>query len=99
MSIFNSKYQALRIWGQDMGSSANHIENEQAVAEASNAPLDAIFRRDGVWLTLTDMPNKNKQRGIMFKLLEYYAYHETPEKRAAWQADKPSVIIIKKTAT
>ena len=95
MSIFNSKYQAIRIWGQHLGSSDYFIENEQAKAEAADASLDALYKEGNTWITLTALGHKHKQRSIMIKLMEYYTYFETPEKIEAWEQSKPKVIIAK----
>lgn len=94
MSIFDSKYQLIRIWGQDLGSFDYFIESEQANAESDDAPLEAIYQRDGHWVTIHDLENKNVRRTILGKLLEYYAHHETAEKREAWEKAKPKVIVI-----
>ncbi len=94
MSIFASKYQLIRIWGQELGSFDYFIENEQAKAESDNAPLEAIYQRDGQWMTIHDVNNKDVRRTVLGKLLEYYAYHETADKREAWEKAKPKVIVI-----
>ena len=108
MSIFNSKYQAIRIWGQwldsqkvslfglqHLGSFDYFIENEQAKAEAEDAPLEALYKDGNTWVTIADLDNKNNQRHIIGKLMEYYTYFETPEKIEAWEKAKPKVIVIK----
>ena len=94
MSIFASKYQLIRIWGQELGSFGYFIENEQAKAESDNAPLEAIYQRDGQWVTIHDVNNKDVRRRVLNKLLEYYAHHETADKREAWEKAKPKVIVI-----
>ena len=96
MSIFDSKYQLIRIWGQDIGSFDYFIENEQAKAESDNAPLEAIYQRDGYWVTIHDVQNDGRKRTILGKLLEYYAYHETAEKRDAWEKAKPKPIVVER---
>jgi len=95
MSIFNSKYQAIRIWGQHLGSFDYFIENEQAKAEAADAPLDALYKDGNTWVTIADLENKNNQRHVINKLMEYYTYFETPEKIESWEQSKPKVIVTK----
>lgn len=95
MSIFNSKYQAIRIWGQHLGSFDYFIENEQAKAESEDAPLDALYKDGSTWVTIADLENKNNQRHVINKLMEYYTYFETPEKIEAWEQSKPKVIVTK----
>ena len=95
MSIFNSEYQAIRIWGQHLGSFDYFIENEQAKAEAEDAPLEALYKDDNTWVTIADLENKNIQRQVISKLMDYYTYFETPEKIEAWEKAKPKVIVIK----
>jgi len=99
MSMFDSKYQAIRIWGQHIGSYEYFIENEQAKAEASDAPLSAIYRREGAntWTTIADIENANISASIFTKLLEYYAYHETPEKHEVWRKAREPLIIRGRT--
>ena len=91
MSMFDSKYQAIRIWSQHIGSYEYFIEDQQAQAEASGAPLTAIYKREGAntWTTIADIENKNISRSILTKLLEYYAYHETPEKSKRAEVARP----------
>ena len=95
MSIFSNKYQVIRIWGQHLGSFDYFIENEQAKAEAEGAPLEALYKDGNTWVTIADLENKNIQRQIIGKLVEYYTYFETPEKIEAWEKAKPKVIVIK----
>jgi len=95
MSIFNSKYQAIRIWGQHVGSFDYFIENEQAKAEAEDAPLDALYKEGNTWVTIVHLRNKNNQSAVISKLLDYYTHFETPEKIEAWEKAKPQVIVIK----
>ena len=99
MSMFDSKYQAIRIYSQHIGSYEYFIEDQQAQAEASGAPLTAIYKREGAntWTTIADIENKNISRSILTKLLEYYAYHETPEKHEAWRKARAPLVICGRT--
>ena len=94
MSLCASQYQQISMWGKGLGSFGHVIENEQATAESENAPLGAIYQRDGQWVTIHDVNNKDVRRTVLRKLLEYYAYHETADKRDAWEKANPKVIVI-----
>ena len=48
------EYKAIEYWGQMLGSMSYYIKTEQSRASRANAPLDAIYERDGVWRTINE---------------------------------------------
>lgn len=51
-------YKYIRQWGKELQSFDYYIENQQAQAAADNAPLDAIYERDGKWVCLSELKNR-----------------------------------------
>jgi hypothetical protein len=71
--MFKSKYQAIRLWGQMLGSFPYYIEREQREAEAANAPLDAIYERaTDDWVRLCDIENTATKHRLTDQLLSYH---------------------------
>jgi hypothetical protein len=71
--MFESKYQAIRLWGQMLGSFPYYIEREQREAEAAHAPLDVIYERStGDWVRLCDIENTDAKHKIYDQLLSYH---------------------------
>lgn len=48
-------YHAIALWGRRLGSYAYYIHAEQAKAEEMGAPNDALYERDGKWVTVRDL--------------------------------------------
>lgn len=57
-----SPYKALALWGHQLGSYAYYIEGEQRKAAKMNAPLDALFERDGKWVCMSDLSAEHSFR-------------------------------------
>ncbi len=52
------QYEAIRFWGESLGSFDYYIKHQQIKAAASNAPILAIYERDGEWQTLDQVKNE-----------------------------------------
>lgn len=48
------EYKTIAAWGRMMGSFSYYIVAQQEKAAAANAPLDAIYERNGEWSILGD---------------------------------------------
>lgn len=57
-------YRHIKAWGWMMGSRAYYIEAEQQQAHADGAPLDAIYKRDGVWRRFADVERPDTREVI-----------------------------------
>lgn len=65
------KYKYIYAWGKYMDSMDYYIEEQQAKAEAENAPLNAIYkRREGDWATMDSIEDPN----LAASLIEYVKY-------------------------
>lgn len=51
------EYQAIEEWGKQLASTNGYIRWEQEKAAKMNAPLNAIYERDGVWRTTDQITN------------------------------------------
>ena len=56
-------YRHIAAWGKMMGSFAYFVRCEQAKAARDNAPIDAVYKREGVWITIRDCA-ESTQRDI-----------------------------------
>lgn len=52
-----SRYCHVVAWGMFLGFTPATVRREVALAEAENAPLDAIQKLDGRWVTLDEIAN------------------------------------------
>lgn len=60
------EYKHIRAWGKMLQSFEYYIVNEQRIASEDNAPLTAIYKRKGEWITSDDLdPNH-----VFWKILE-----------------------------
>lgn len=50
-------YRHIEVWGLRLGSHRTYIHDQQVMAAADGAPLDAIYKRDGKWITARDVTN------------------------------------------
>lgn len=50
-----SDYLAIAVWGKRLGSFIYYIRGEQERALRDNAPIDALFERDGQWTCVSDL--------------------------------------------
>jgi hypothetical protein len=48
-------YRAIAGWGKMLGSYQYYITGEQEKASRMNAPVDALYERNGVWVTVRDL--------------------------------------------
>lgn len=53
--INNTKYQHIVAWGRYLGSGAYYIEDQIDLAEKEEAPVNALYKREGVWHTFDDI--------------------------------------------
>lgn len=51
------EYRHIQVWGERLGSHRDYIHDQQVQASEDNAPLDAIYKRDGKWQTARDVSN------------------------------------------
>ena len=58
-------YKAIRRWGNRMGSMNYYIEDEQAKALEDDAPITAIYRRNGVWSLAEDIVEDDLREFIL----------------------------------
>jgi len=49
------EYIAIAVWGQRLGSLSGWIKMEQERAARMNAPIDALYERNGEWTTVRDL--------------------------------------------
>ncbi len=59
------QYRCIRAWGEHMGSMKYYIVSEQEDAAEMNAPLDAIYKRDGVWHRAIDIKRTDLRESIL----------------------------------
>lgn len=57
-----SEYRAIAMWGRQLGSYQYYIDNEQAKAARENAPIDALYERDGKWVCVSDLQEGHEFR-------------------------------------
>ena len=61
------KYKYLRAWDLLLHSSQGWMDQRQLIAEAENAPLDAIYRdTDGTWHCFSEIKSKETQERVQF---------------------------------
>ena len=51
-------------WGYHLGSFEYYIKDQQDLVAAEDAPLNAIYKRDGVWHTVDDVVNPETRRSF-----------------------------------
>jgi hypothetical protein len=51
------KYRHIVAWGRFMGSYSYYVEAELLRAEKDNAPKDAMYKKDHVWVTYEQSTN------------------------------------------
>ena len=61
----SSDYKHIALWGTMMGSFPEYISGQQDEAAEDNAPLDAIYKREGKWEVFSEVTNADT--------LEYFA--------------------------
>lgn len=55
-------YVATAVWHRTTGSFDYYIKRMQEKAHAANAPLDALFERDGKWTCVSDLAPDHRFR-------------------------------------
>lgn len=57
MKKLTQKFPAIVAWGYMMRSFPYYIENQCEEANEDNAPRLAIYKREGIWITLDNVTN------------------------------------------
>lgn len=65
-----NEYLAIRAWGEVMHSARSYIVQEQEKAAAENAPTDAIYFANSMWVRLEAITNPDARRRIEERLIE-----------------------------
>ena len=60
-----SDYKCIARWGKMMGSYLSYIAHEQEKASKDNAPLTAIYQRDGKWSVAEDIVRDDLRKQIL----------------------------------
>lgn len=60
MNSMPHQYEAIRTWGMMLGSYEYYITDEQRRAAAADAPLDALYERDGVWKCASQLGDEHR---------------------------------------
>ncbi len=55
MKLTTHDYVAIQLWGSQTGSFAYYIEAQQEKAALAQAPVDALYERDGKWTCVSDL--------------------------------------------
>jgi hypothetical protein len=63
-------YLAIALWGQMMQSFGYYIDAQQESAAEDGAPVDALFKRDGKWICVSDLDAKHSFRAAYDEALE-----------------------------
>jgi hypothetical protein len=50
-----TEYKAIELWGINLGSYRYYIEGEQHKAADMDAPIDALYERNGNWVCVSDL--------------------------------------------
>lgn len=51
-------YKYIQMWGEMLQSFQSYIDAEKAKAAEDNAPFNAIYKRDGKWITFDTVSNE-----------------------------------------
>lgn len=57
-------YKYIRAWGIMMGSFEYYINGEIQKAKDDNAPTDAIYKKDGVWATFSEIKSEDTKKRV-----------------------------------
>ncbi len=57
-------YKHIRAWGEYMGSFEYYIKQQQEKAAEDNAPIDAIYEREGRWFRFSEVVNENTKHFV-----------------------------------
>lgn len=52
---YPGQYKAIRLWGEKLRSFDYYITGEQCKAADQNAPIDALYERNGIWKCVSDL--------------------------------------------
>ena len=61
-------YKHIKAWGQMMGSFPSYIKSQQYLAANTNAPLDAVFQKEGVWTRFSEVENESSRAVVQHYL-------------------------------
>lgn len=62
------QYKTIALWGKEFGSYDYYILDQIERAKRDNAPADAIYEHNGVWVTLGEVENKELRIRLTTKL-------------------------------
>lgn len=71
MTQTQTDYPYIRAWGKFMGSHQYYINDEIARAKNDEAPQDAIYKRDGRWITFRQITSTTT-REVIEQMIEHY---------------------------
>lgn len=93
-ALVGSRYVAIRVWGERLGSYEYYIAGQQRLAEKMQAPLDALYERNGIWTCVSDLKADHDFRKAYAQRLEILGLDTT-----AATAKSAEVIAAEKEAT
>lgn len=64
------EYVGIELWGQQLSSFKYYIDAQQEKAADDNAPLDALYKREGVWVRVADLDPEHPFRADYAQALE-----------------------------
>jgi hypothetical protein len=65
-----NEYLVIQAWGEMMHSAPSYIVQDQEKAAAENAPTDAIYFANKMWVRLDEITNPDARRRIEERLIE-----------------------------
>lgn len=69
MTYEPQSYRCIALWGRSMGSFPYYIADQQALAAADGAPIDAIYKNvAGRWVRLGEVENAPLREALTTKL-------------------------------
>lgn len=58
------EYRHIFAWGVMLSSQLWYIQRMQELASDENAPIDAIYKRNGIWVSYTDITNMQSKQAL-----------------------------------
>jgi hypothetical protein len=65
-----NEYLVIQAWGEMMRTAPTYIVDDQERAAAENAPTDAIYFANKLWVRLDEITNPDARRRINERLVE-----------------------------
>jgi flagellar biosynthesis regulator FlaF len=65
-----NEYLVIQAWGEMMHSARSYIVQEQEKAAADNAPIDAVYFANKMWVRLDEITNPDARRRINERLVD-----------------------------